>query len=767
MTDVASTADFASACEAETIMLAELRGLTALLVHRRRCVLTLAAYAPPPESGTLLVDGNRRAWRALSWPAPDHGGYAGVALVDEPLFAPATTSWRLEPADAATTYAVVPPTGLDLAPGTLADYVAETGGEPGAVFDLLINAAAGAGEEIADATIDFAKRFMAATARQDGFIEIVAAPEGGGLFVQGWSMSLAAGDHAVTDLAAQGVAHPLVVARFDRDDILPPGTGFCGFSKDVRAPVLDTMNALFVETTERGLLRFDLTPSAARRLSGDEAVQHIRATLPRLDGPENVWRAFKRICRPRYTGENTLAACERPIALALDTALRAPRGDLFLQGWLLDPGDLVDRVVVKSTAAGYAPLNDRWVRLPRPDLDTAFKDDPRFRGRLGRDDGRHGFAAAVPASALPLDATADPAPELYVEIVFKDEACVFMPFAPVPCDDLAALVPSLEHFHEQQPTFEPIVRQHLRPFVDGVPKPGAANVAADPPPASAETRPTVSVLMPLRRATDLPPVLSALSGTPEAAAMELLVVAGGDVAGGLRRKFDRALDFYDLAGRLVEVAEARLETDKLARAARLATGSLLLVWRPTVLPTAPGWLAPLLADYAAVDGPALLSPTLIFEDGSVAYGGDCDGGGGADTVPRFSGYGANWLPDTGPRPVGCGAKDFFLLSRSTLELAGGLQGAMVSDAYAHIDLAQRLAATGGRCFWTGSATLWSLDDGGDDERAGWPAVARHLDAAVLDERARLEVPRGQSATVTELRAPTAAPGRPTPHGVAQ
>jgi hypothetical protein len=139
-----------------------------------------------------------------------------------------------------------------------------------------------------------------------------------------------------------------------------------------------------------------------------------------------------------------------------------------------------------------------------------------------------------------------------------------------------------------------------------------------------------------------------------------------------------------------------------------------------------------MAEADALDGPALVSPTLVYEDGSVHFGGP---GQGAPGEPSLLGYPAGWLPPGGARAAATGAAEVALVDRALLARAGGLAGRTFGEALAHRDLARRLRAAGGGTFCAGSVEFWMLDD---DAGAHAPreVMADRVDALLLGKDGR-------------------------------
>jgi hypothetical protein len=542
----------------------------AILLHGGRAlVLFEGAEAAPPRRGELVQASGSLTWTAECWRAGAGEGWCGLAVLDAlpgaeaELHAPGEARrWRLAGAPR-----------VDIAPQPLADLVRKGGIDQRAVFDFLVRRLiAGRPSDCAEAQAHqaFARGFFTAAAERDGFIEILAEPECGGLFLQGWSMSLPAGPATLASLAGELGMHEVEVARFARDDILPPGTGFCLFGKgwDARAAEVD---AVFFEKEGR-LLRLDVVSSAAR-FAEAAATGHVAHMLPRLDAPEATIRGIKRICRPRFTGEDTLSGTSAPIAVGFDAALEAPDGGLLLMGWMLDPLRRVWLTIVKGGTAGYAQIQKTWVRLPRPDLCAGFAADPRFTGLLDPQDALYGFIAHVP----PPGRRVEGAPT-YLELVLDDESCLFRPLSLTPFPGAERLPQVLAALSPAEPELGRIVEEHLTPFLAGVPPKAAAPQAAARPVPLGDPDPVreVSAVMPARSLAELQPVFALLAGTPEADALELILVASRAAAAEMLKPLAEAFRFYGLRGALVIAAERDTLAGRLDAGVAAATGARVL-----------------------------------------------------------------------------------------------------------------------------------------------------------------------------------------------
>jgi hypothetical protein len=706
--------------------------LQAVLLRGGSAILLVeGAEACLPSEGLLVQEGAAAPWRAHAWAEPGDGParWSAVAFVDRPpsgaceiRAACGRERWRLPAAPQ-----------LDVTPDPLAALVRRAGPAARGAIDFVVGRLAACDHEDGPerrARHAFARAFVAASAEPDGFVELIGAPDTGGLFVQGWSMSLRPGPATLVAPAAGAVACDVEVAAFARDDLLAPATGVCLFGKFWREDDPAALEAVFFEKDGR-LLRLDVVRGAPA-LAGPAASAHVAQMLPRLDAPGPTRAAFRRVCRPRFAGEDTLAGTALPVAAAVDLALRAPDGGLLVAGWLLDPLRRVERALLKSTARLYHRLDSAWQALPRPDLVAGFAADPRFAGLLDTRDAMHGFVVHAPAPPAATDGA-----EVYLELVLDDGACLFRPVTLAPFDGPERLPAALAAVAPAEPELGRIVEDHLAPFLAGVP-PRAPRRAA------ARTRPlplgdglagrATAALVPFRSFAELQPLLALLAGGPEARALDLALVAPRGLVSEAAPRLEAAFEFYGLSGALVLAGDGDGTAAQLDLAAAAAAAPELLAWSPAALPKGPGWLARLRAEAAALPAPGLLSPALTYEDGSIFFGGA--GREAAGAACALSGYGAAaWLPRGAPRRTPAGAAQAALLPRAALEAAGGFAGPVFGDAFVHLDLAERLDRAGFAAWCSGAVEFWLLDDHAP-EPAGAARVLRRIDAALLARRGR-------------------------------
>ena len=626
-------------------------------------------------------------WRAVCWPLQD--GRAGLALVEAPLVG---HGWLRGPAGEQRE--IMAPRAVDVAPAPLADFARRHGLNSRDVFDFLTEALVGATGKPAQADHDFATGFLSLATETGGFVEILACPDTGGLFAQGWAIALDAGRHRLARLDGRLRLCEADVAVFARDDILQPAMGFCLFSLDWRGVDLDALDLLFYEQDGR-LKRLEILRGAVLKLQGEAAADHVRHILPRLacDG-----KTIQRICRPRYQGIDTLSLTQLPVAAALDAVFQAPSGGLLALGWLLDPLHRVERVILKSTAGFYAPLHDRWNPLPRADLNQGFAQDPRFARLLDASDSNHGFIAFAAGKPGPAEE------EFYLELVLDDRTCLFRPLKITRLEGRELLPQILAAVPLHDPALDMIVEDTLAPFLAGLPARTRKSRANQRPIELSPQRGEITAVIPLNRLEHLQPMMALLSGTPEADRLDLTIVMARNEAGRAASRLKDLFAFYGIRGRLLLVPD---QTDPCARieaGLALASGLRVLLWSPAALPATPGWLDLLEAELAGTGTPGLISPTLIYEDGSIFHGG------AADSAGPMLGYARAWMTRGAPRAMPAGAAQLALIDREAMASSGGFSGRLYSDAMVHRDLGRRLHQHGFGTWSSRSVDFWMLED---------------------------------------------------------
>jgi|GEM_PF-4575423 len=670
---------------------------------------------PLPETARLS-DTKADSWRARSWASPT--GYDGLAVVG----ASAMGNFRAHDPAGETVHRIGTSDAVSAEAADLAAHLLSTGAPASELLHFLGEALSRVG------ALEGAQRFLAdlllQTSVADGYVEVVVRPESGGLFLQGWTQSRLSGP---LNLHGHGAGVGAFAATFERDDVQAPAAGFCIFAGDWRGQLGET-GTFFVDHDQR-LLRLDLL-AASEPISGGAATEHVRAILPRLSAPTRSLDAFKRITRASYLGLNTLEGYTGAVTAAIDRILGTPSGGLFVSGWLLDPLDHVAQVVLMSTRGLHVPLQDRWHRADRPDLNKAFGTDPRFAGLIDPRERLHGFTCTVLAEPEALDGA-----ELYLEVVLKEESCLFLPCAITPCDSDGGVHPVLETLQPDDPALKALIANHAAPFLATVPE-RALNLSrmtvqtlADGP-AGGET----AAVMPLANMSHLLPVMASLADTREAAGLDLVLVANREGAATLCEELDHQFRFFGLRGTLVLVPGHETLGRRLDAGARVARAPEILVWQPAVLPKAPGWLAALRNASAILGDDAVVAPLLSYEDGSVYFGGGRSGAAPTGAPCPLVGFERHRLDNTGPRAAQALPAEILLVKSKLLSAAGGLRGGLFGERFVGQDLSQRLKRVGAEAWCIPEAEFWMLDASPPGGNSGARSMIDRLDAALISQR---------------------------------
>jgi hypothetical protein len=557
---------------------------------------------------------------------------------------------------------------------------------------------------------------LADASRPDGLVETLGSAADGGTMLEGWSFHLRQG---VADLIVE-TDGPMrlgaAVAVFDRADLLPNATGILSY---LRGPRPVDPAAIRRVHYRAGDGFFHLAVAEPRTvLAPAKTVPHLRAALARARCDSQAMRAFRRACRPRFEGRETISTFPAPVRAVVDLAVTVPDAGTFLSGWLLDPQRRVSRVVLRSADGFYARIDESWGRVQRPDVTETYRRDALLGPAIAAipaDSHRHGFVVFVPhPNAAP------PAGGMWLEIVLADDGCAFLPFQALDAahDGIAARL--LSCLDPRDAAVRPIVERHLAPAcVAATRRAGRGIEAGHVVPIGAARRadetPRLTVVLPIvDSAEDLDINLACLAGEPMAAAAELVLVAAGGADSALADRADRYARFYGFSGRLAMIERAATRHQALAAGARLAGGETLLFLAPDVLPRGPGWIGGLMRALRMDARAGLASPTLLYEDDSIRFAGMPldrlgDDAGVPDGPGRFAGYPRAWITETEPAEVLAGTSECCLIPRAVFEQAGGFARDLAGGAHQDMAFGLRLRAIGRRCLWVPTVALYAVD----------------------------------------------------------
>jgi hypothetical protein len=668
-------------------------------------------------------------WQALTWRQPDAScrgvPFVGAVFLDNVLRAQATA---IELEDASGSIVSIPVLGhVELDHQELLDHVSLAAASASQVFDFLRETLfsepfGGSSEN----NKNFLRAFLSAISQQDGFIEILGVPSYGGLFIQGWSVHLRPGFRDVGIFADGFDINEMAFATFERSDLLDAAKGVVGYAKSAHLRDLDAVKAVHFKCGAN-YFHLDVVHDNRIALGAEDTVAHLKNTIPTLAGERSVLGAFKRVCRPKFPGTETVSTFPGPVAVACDLALMLPDDGIFLSGWLLDPADMVMLSILKSTSNMYVQLQSKWARHPRPDVGDGYASDPRFAPHMSHADPYHGFMAFVPRAEF-----GSSGEEFYLEIVLKDEQCLFLPIAFSNVEPATELRRLLGGLRTDDPALDTVIERHLGPTVSSLAgRRSAAAPASDPIPLGRRAKePKVSVIMPLTGGcSDLDVNFATFAGDADLAQAEFIVVAPRAGSENLK-SLKQQVAFYGLDVSLVLTREALDPYDAVQLGAQSAHAELMLFLSPSVLPRHRGWLSALCRDLEHTREPAPISPTLIYEDGSILHAGQPLSAGPAALVQEsaLSGQSTRSVLGMTTRPAATVDIRCCLIPRALFSELGGFTRKLVEPDYKNADFSLSVRKAGRRCYWSPKVVMYAADD----DNAAAPAEYWHEVAKLVD-----------------------------------
>ncbi|MDJ1159981.1 hypothetical protein QNA08_17345 [Chelatococcus sp. SYSU_G07232] len=568
---------------------------------------------------------------------------------------------------------------------------------------------------------------LQAAARNDGFVEVMGTLDTGEVFLQGWSTELPA------DTTRLLVAHDgflvgeFTAATVPREDLGGRGHGFFGLlspGKTVVDP--EKLQRLYFRGAEgwRALEIYE------RRvlLASTDVPAHIRDVLPRGDAGTETLRILRRASE-RFDGRDTVSPLQKPIRIGMDMVVDVPGGGILVSGWMLDPDGLVDSMALRA-GAGAQPVTENWTRLPRPDVTSAFLNDPLFAGRLDPARHDHGFLAFVPGLSA-----ADGAP-VYFELTIEDDTIAFYPLTAMRGLSRRVIERLVSALDPRTATAALAIERHIGPMMQAVDQ---------PPPRTVETRdfgfddeeaPLALVVAAGLDAEEVTAALSLLALDPETRAVPIIVSAPVEAFDRVAAEVCRLAGFYGLGVRLV-VAEGVTDVCDAFEAALGATTAETLVFLAAgVLPRRAGWLSRMERAYRARGGKVLVSPTIVFEDNSIRFAGTWleTEGGERRLTDRFIGYPRDVVRDAEPTEVVAGSVACCVVPRAAVETAGGFSRSYLGAADKGRDLCLKLKLAGTPSLWLPEVEMVAADEEAGAASLAWRRLAQRVDRWSFNRR---------------------------------
>lgn len=550
-----------------------------------------------------------------------------------------------------------------------------------------------------------------------GVIEIAGLCPGYGLLVQGWSRHDPGTQRHVLVENAGCRPRRALFARFAREDLDAEASGFVGLIEMPEDGGVEDLRRLHLRAG-RAWFHLGWLPEGVR-LPAATAHRHLQDILPRLSADADTLRKLRRVANAGFSGHETLSTLGQPVRLGIDHAYRLPGTGIFLSGWLLDPLDRVERVILRGPGAFATDLTAHWARTDRPDLNDAFAGDPLFAPHLSPARTRHGFLAFVPCDVAPAGGV-----PFHLEIVLADDAVGFVPLSPVERVRAEAVRHLLGAFDRNDPGASRLIARQLGPFIVAAGRTGPPEVTVMEP-AKPLAVPRRAVLVPLvAAARDFDVTLASFAVDPDFAATEIIALVPAALGGPAISALWHQAAFYGLHLRLLVAEEALDACAALEIAARHAACDTLVFLSASAFGRGPGWLSALCASLHALRRPAIVSPTLLYEDDSIKFAGLYRQSAplldAAEALTSaFAGYPRGWLKGRELTPVLAASIECCALSRAVFQRLGGFSPEFAAPTLKSADFMLRARQAGVLSHWLPSVEMVALDERGAEESAYW------------------------------------------------
>lgn len=550
----------------------------------------------------------------------------------------------------------------------------------------------------------FLTAVLDSAAQDSGVVEILGAIDGEGLLLQGWLGHPLSGGQR---LLLSGVIldeHEAICANFSRTDLDGRGLGMLALVRPKNNTAPDAPRKIYLQAGDR-FCRLDVLPNAMR-LRIDEAPNHLRTMLPKLLVEEHLQRVLRVAARPRFSGVETVSSLEQPVRMAIDLVVRVPQVGWYLTGWMLDPAKLVAEVTLRGQGVAER-LDTRWTRVPRDDVSAGFRGDALFQGLIA--DDLHGFTVFIP------DRASDG--EVWLELKFGDDHQAFMPLRAISGDNHDGRMRLVESFDIHKSSAREIVEHHLGPLfhaTKSAPKRRVAHRVLRER-IAAEQKSDIALVIPITETEPKTKLIVAQLASRDPGPGIVPIFSCSSTIGDGARTLLREIDFYGLDALVLQSAESVSVYEALEIGAYATSAPKLVFMSPTTYSLETHWAAQLAALVGGEGEPAIASPTLLYEDWSVCYGG-IDGVRFLDAAPYVdaastrAGYPRESLRERGATPTLAAALDCCAMLRATFDAVGGFASGYALPRLAGLELFLRMRDAGTRIIWAPQIEAYTLAD---------------------------------------------------------
>ncbi|WP_244622791.1 glycosyltransferase family 2 protein [Microvirga brassicacearum] len=575
------------------------------------------------------------------------------------------------------------------------------------------------------ARVAAAMSLLAATARNDGYVEVMGPADSGEIFLQGWSNALPV-DQSRVFVAHDGYhAAELTAATVARDDLGGGAQGFVGLLAAADVPFdIERLKHLFFRTAE-GWRTLEIYQRRVL-LASTDVPAHIRDVLPRASAGTETLQLLRR-AGERFDGRDTVSLLDKPIRLGMDLVVDVPGGGLLVSGWMLDPEGSVDSVILRASGGG-APVHASWTRLPRPDVTAAFEQNDLFAGCIDPRRHDHGFLAFVPGLS-----SADDEP-VYFELSVESNALAFYPLKPVRALSRRALERLVSTLDPRMSGGVKAIERHIGPMMQALDHPAPRIVEMRDFEFDDSASRTALVMGAGLDTEEVSVALSLLALDPEVADMPIVVCVPIATFGDIASEVQRLSAFYGLSVRLIAADGVQDACDAFEAAIGGTKAETLVLLESGVLPRQPGWVARMQRAYNARGGKVLISPTIVFEDDSIRFAGTWLDDTERLLVDRFIGYPRDVVRGAEAMEVIAGTTACCIVSRAALASTGGFGRTYLGVAEKGRDLCLKLKLAGIPSLWLPEVEMVAADEDHGGSGLAWRRLAQRIDRWSFNRR---------------------------------
>ncbi len=547
------------------------------------------------------------------------------------------------------------------------------------------------------------RAFFERASSPDGCVEIAGAIEDHCVLLQGWG----AAPGPQCDMVVVGPSIERFtprIATFFRPDMRGTASGQVIVLPAAASQGLGQVEAV-VLLDRRGLRWRPMIPER-RLLSGGDTIGHLRATLPGFKCDEATRDLLQAGLRPRYDGRHTLYDGGRPVRMAVDLAAAAPGAGIYLTGWLYDPGSVVTEILLRSTRGATALLTKTWTRIVREDVTDVFRNEPGLP-RTETNQHRHGFA--IHAGSV---ASATSGESFYLDVSFRDGQCGFVPLTIDPADDPATQARLLASVDLHKTSGMQVVEEHLAPFFLRLVGSGSS-----PEPVVVSSVPSewsTAIVVPLVDAALPRALLSQFLRYPLDRTEGVVFVYGDNWSDAAAEALRALAGFYGVSPALVRVPRMVGAADALSAVASIAKTEHLLLLAPGTVGRSRDWRRALHAALEAAGGMTCVSPTVVYEDELIRFGGT-DRIESLDRPPyvrlrrRLAGMPVSVIGVTEPEPTVTASPACCLLPREAVRANDTPTGMTATASMQELTLSLLLQQNGVKSIWTPAAQVYAAD----------------------------------------------------------